>query len=100
MTTNHAKRLNATLIQPGQVNIKLKLKYTNQNINARLFYALFIRDDILLDRSWRGDKVTFRKLMTKFANKIPEQEFSPAEIQSFLPEYRRLPHIAVENAQE
>jgi hypothetical protein len=38
--------------------------------------------------------------MTKFANKIPEQEFSPAEIQSFLPEYRRLPHIAVENAQE
>ncbi|KAH6667225.1 hypothetical protein B0J14DRAFT_629552 [Halenospora varia] len=44
--------------------------------------------------------VTLRKLMTEFANKIPEQEFSPAEIQSFLLEYRRSPHMAVENVQE
>lgn len=38
--------------------------------------------------------------MTEFANKIPEQEFSPAEIQSFLLEYRQSPHMAVENVQE
>jgi chaperone BCS1 len=38
-----------------------------------------------------------RKLMTEFANKILEQEFSPAEIQLFLLEYRQSPHMAVEN---
>jgi chaperone BCS1 len=59
-----------------------------------------MRDDTLLDGSRRGDEVTLRKLMTEFANKMPEQEFSPAEIQSFLLEYRRSPHIAVENVQE
>jgi chaperone BCS1 len=59
-----------------------------------------MRDDTLPDGSQRGDEVTLRKLMTEFANKIPEQEFSPAEIQSFLLEYRRSPHVAVENVQE
>ncbi|KAH8744934.1 mitochondrial chaperone bcs1 [Hyaloscypha sp. PMI_1271] len=100
MTTNHAERLDATLIRPGRVDMKLELGYTNQDINARLFCALFMRDDTLPDGSGRGDKVTLRKLMTEFTNKMPEQEFSPAEIQSFLLEYRRSPHMAVENVQE
>jgi chaperone BCS1 len=100
MTTNHAERLDAALIRPGRVDMKLELGYTNQDTNGRLFCALFMRDDTLPDGSQRGDEVTLRKLMTEFANKIPEQEFSPAEIQSFLLEYRRSPHMAVENVQE
>ena len=80
--------------------MKLELGYTNQDINAQLFCAVFMRDDTLPDRSRRGDEVTLRKLMTEFANKMPEQEFSPAEIQSFLLEYTRSPHMAVENVQE
>jgi len=100
MTTNHAERLDAALIRPGRVDMKLELGYTNKDINARLFRALFMRDDTLPDRSRQGDEVTLRKLMTEFANKMPEQEFSPAEIQSFFLEYRRSPHMAVENVQE
>lgn len=100
MTTNHAERLDAALIRPGRVDIKLELGYTNKDINARLFCALFMRDDTLPDGSRQGDEATLRKLMTEFANKMPEQEFSPAEIQSFLLEYRRSPHMAVENVQE
>ncbi|KAH6663026.1 P-loop containing nucleoside triphosphate hydrolase protein [Halenospora varia] len=100
MTTNHAERLDAALIRPGQVDMKLELGYTNQDINARLFYALFMRDDTLPDGSRRGDEVTLRKLITEFANKMPEQEFSPAEILSLLLEYRQSPHMVVENVQE
>ncbi|KAH7418669.1 P-loop containing nucleoside triphosphate hydrolase protein [Cadophora sp. MPI-SDFR-AT-0126] len=100
MTTNHAGHLDPALIRPGRVDMKLELGYTNQDINARLFGALFMRDDTLPDGSQRGAEDTLRKLMTEFARKIPEQEFSPAEIQSFLLEYKRLPHIAVENVQE
>ncbi|KAH6661756.1 hypothetical protein B0J14DRAFT_571426 [Halenospora varia] len=55
-------------------------------------------DDATLGRA--EDKIMLRKLATEFANKLPEQEFSPAEIQSFLLEYRRSPHMAVENVQE
>ena len=80
MMTNHVECLDATLIRPGRVDMKLELGYTNQDINARLFCALFMRDDTLLDRSCRGDEVTLRKLMTEFVNKIAEQEFSPANI--------------------
>ena len=100
MTTNHAERLDAALIRPGRVDMKLELGYTNQDINARLFCALFMRDDTLPDGSQRGDEDTLRKLMREFASKIPEQEFSAAEVQLFLKEYRRLPHMAVENVQE
>ena len=100
MTTNHAERLDAALIRPGRVDMKLELGYTNQDINARLFCALFMRDDTLPDGSQRGDEITLRKLMTEFANKMPEQEFSPAETQSFLLECRRSPRMAVENVQE
>ena len=100
MTTNHAERLDAALIRPGRVDMKLELGYTNQDINARLFCALFMRDDTLPDGSQRGDEDTLRKLMREFASKIPEQEFSAAEVQSFLMEYKRVPHMAVENVQE
>jgi hypothetical protein len=41
-----------------------------------------MRDNTLPDGSRRGDEVTLRKLMTEFANKIPEQEFSLAEMTS------------------
>jgi chaperone BCS1 len=51
ITTNHAERLDAALIRPSRVDMKLELKYINQDINARLFYALFIRDDTLLNGS-------------------------------------------------
>ena len=80
--------------------MKQELGYTNQDINARLFYALLMRDDTLPDGSRRGDKITLRRLMTEFAKKMPGQEFSPAEIQSFLLEYRRSPHMAVKNVQD
>ncbi|KAH9205187.1 hypothetical protein DL95DRAFT_397880, partial [Leptodontidium sp. 2 PMI_412] len=100
MTTNHTDRLDAALIRPGRVDMKLELGYTNQDINARLFCALFMPDDTSTDGSQRGDEDMLRKLMTEFASKIPEEEFSAAEIQLFLKEYRGLPHMAVENVQE
>ena len=40
MTTNHAERLDAALIRPGRVDMKLELGYANQDINARLFCAM------------------------------------------------------------
>jgi len=100
MTTNHVERLDAALIRPGRVDMKLELGYTNRDINARLFCSVFMLDDNLPEGSRRGDEDTLRKLMTKFADKIPEHEFSPAEIQSFLLEYKRSPHMAVDNVQD
>jgi chaperone BCS1 len=45
------------------------------------------------------DEVTLKKLATDFASKVPEQEFSAAEILSFLLQYRNSPRIAMENVQ-
>lgn len=111
MTTNHAEHLDAALIRPGRVDMKLELGLTNKDINTQLFCAIFMRADTSTDgaRAEDGDdatlggaenKIMLRKLAIEFANKLPEQEFSPAEIQSFLLEYRRSPHMAVENVQE
>jgi hypothetical protein len=46
------------LIRPGRVDMKLEFWYTNQDINGRLFCAVFMREDFLPDGSRRGDEGT------------------------------------------
>ena len=98
MTTNYIERLDAALIRPGRVDMKVNLDLANQNINTQLFYAIF-RRDAQDDREKADEDAKLRKQAVDFASKVPEQEFSPAEIQSFLLEYRELPYIVVQNVQ-
>jgi chaperone BCS1 len=41
MTTNHVERLDAALIRPGRVDMKLELGLTTHDINAQLFFTIF-----------------------------------------------------------
>ena len=98
MTTNHVERLDAALIRAGRVDMKVELGLANRDINARLFTTMFLLDNAPDEGKGTEDKILV-ELATEFATIVPEQEFSPADIQLFLLEYRGSPHMAVQNVQ-
>jgi chaperone BCS1 len=99
MSTNHVERLDDALIRPGRVDMTLELGLTNRDINTRIFRAIFMRDNTSPDRKPIEDEAMLAKLAGEFA-KVPEQEFSQADIQLFLLKYRESPHMAVEHVEE
>ncbi|KAK3692486.1 BCS1 N terminal-domain-containing protein [Podospora appendiculata] len=128
MTTNHVEKLDKALIRPGRVDMIVKFDRADHGMTAAIFRAIFAPlegDDVpnpsqadatskLLIRpldpeaekkkaaeaARKKDEIITRisKLAEEFAAKVPEHEFSPAEIQGFLLKNKRNPEAAVEGA--
>lgn len=110
MTTNHIKHLDPALIRPGRADMRVEFQLADRDMVYQLFLFIygsepsnFIKHDGSEDRADEDgkDNVTqnreFRQLAKELAAKIPEFEFSPAEIMSFLLANKHLPHRAVAN---
>jgi chaperone BCS1 len=98
MTTNHLERLDEALIRPGRVDMKLELGLTTHDINAQLFFNTFERS-APNDKDKAEEDKELKEIAEEFANKVPENEFSPAEIQLFLVANRKSPAMAVHSLQ-
>ncbi|KAH6708976.1 mitochondrial chaperone bcs1, partial [Leptodontidium sp. MPI-SDFR-AT-0119] len=86
ITTNYIKLLDEALIRPGRVDIKVELGLANKKMTADLFYIVF--------KPMKVDQ-----LAGEFTTKVPELEFSPAEISLFLFEHRQSPGHAIDNVE-
>ncbi|EDN02278.1 hypothetical protein I7I51_05371 [Histoplasma capsulatum] len=84
MTTRHVELVDGALLQAGRVDVKTEFRLADKETIARLFWFAF------------GQEAA-DPLAHEFASKVPELEFSPAEILSFLIENRRSPKEAVDN---
>ncbi|CZR67190.1 related to BCS1 protein precursor [Phialocephala subalpina] len=123
MTTNHITRLDDALIRPGRVDRKFELGLTDKKMTAGLFCIVFMpmeddvpppekaRSDVLVrlvedrkvDEAARsqGEEVKrVERLAEEFAGRVPELKFSPAELLSFLLEYRQSPEEAIDNVEK
>jgi chaperone BCS1 len=85
MTTRHIELLDGALMQPGRVDVETEFGLADKETITRLFYLVF-QDDEAVDL-----------LANQFAARIPELEFSPAEVVSFLIENRLSSQEAVGN---
>jgi hypothetical protein len=85
--------LDAALIRAGRADIKIELPFADKDVTARLFCMVFKQsnDD--------NDSEIVERLANEFADKVPEGEFSPAEVQSFLVENMASSRMAVENVE-
>lgn len=118
MTTNHITRLDEALVRPGRVDLKVELGLADKKMTADLFCVIFkpMEDDIAgLENDVAGSKNVQKvhdvasqrkeeierveRLAKEFAAKVPELKFSPAEISSFLLEYRKSPRDAIDNVE-
>lgn len=103
ITTNHKENLDPALIRARRADRKVELPYTDKVMITRIFHTIFKRseDNVVPDPDKPAkDNETVERLANEFTGKVPEQEVSPAEIQSFLVENRDSPHVALENVQE
>jgi chaperone BCS1 len=103
MTTNHVERLDAALIRPGRVDMKLELGLTTYDINAQLFFTIFssnVSNKAKFKNLEAEEETELKEMAADFASKVPEHVFSPADIQLFLLGYKKSPAMALQNVQE
>lgn len=101
MSTNHIDHLDEALIRPGRVDKTIVFKYADKEIVTQLFCTIFKQTPTGYERPPKEtEDLTIKRLAEEFAAHIPEEEFSPAKILSFLLGHKHSPADAVNSAQE
>ncbi|KAH6675906.1 BCS1 N terminal-domain-containing protein [Halenospora varia] len=122
MTTNNITRLDEALIRPGRVDKKFELGLADKKMTAELFCYIFkpMEGDVALPKDAQPDVLVrsgenrevheaamspeeevkrVEQLAQEFAARVPELEFSPAELLSFLMGYRQSPEEVIDNVE-
>ncbi|KAH8650403.1 P-loop containing nucleoside triphosphate hydrolase protein, partial [Tricladium varicosporioides] len=102
MTTSHITRLDEALMRPGRVDKRFELGLADKKMTAELVKESKFRsgENREVHEAVMGPDEEIKRveqLAQEFAAKVPELEFSPAELLSFLMGYKQSPEEVVDN---
>ncbi|EED14486.1 metalloprotease m41 ftsh, putative [Talaromyces stipitatus ATCC 10500] len=101
MSTNHIDHLDEALIRPGRVDKTILFKRADNKIVTQLFCTIFKRTPTGYEQPKKEiDDLAIERLAEEFAAHVPEEEFSPAKVLSFLLEHKNSPADAVSGVHE
>lgn len=106
MTTDHIERLDPALIRPGRVDMKVEFQLADDDMISQLFFFVYAPKPSVGDHEPEdgvcrlGEEKTVMNcelylLVRDLVTKVPELEFSPAELMSLLLANKRSPHQAI-----
>lgn len=105
MTTNHADRIDPALIRPGRVDKMVKFGLANREMVLRLFRFIYMplpsktekEGGQAMEGAGYQNAQRIQDLAVQFADCVPEMQYSPAKILSFLIAHKRSAQDAVNN---
>ncbi|KIM97813.1 hypothetical protein OIDMADRAFT_105308 [Oidiodendron maius Zn] len=104
MTTNHVSSLDAALLRPGRVDLRVPFELASGKQAEDLFLQTFTDTDSEDPEKSKGmdvkEKCELEDMARKFAAEIPDKALSPAEIQGFLMNWKKKPADAVAKVKE
>lgn len=111
MTTNKPESLDEALIRPGRVDVQVGFKNATSEQATELFYRMYEvskNKPVPMAKAANGsahvvevkdeEDDELRETSNKFGELIPEDTFSPAEIQGFLLKRKKCPKQALQDA--
>ncbi|CEL10200.1 hypothetical protein ASPCAL13324 [Aspergillus calidoustus] len=105
MTTNHLELLDPALVRPGRVDYKILFKLADRDLTKKMFCNFFSDAPTELrglqdEKGLGGEDPHLQELSDAFADKIPDNSFSPADIQGYLLQNSSAPEVAIDGAAE
>ncbi|KAK3296374.1 BCS1 N terminal-domain-containing protein [Chaetomium fimeti] len=103
MTSNFAEKLDKALVRPGRVDRMLYLGHISPRSSELMFLRMFGPDAdgaAPADRMVQLPREELEKLALNFSKCIPDEVFTPAQIQGYLLNYRDSPVDAAAKAAE
>ena len=97
MTTNHVDHIDEAVIRPGRVDKMIEFGHANQEMLLELFQFIYMPLTKIEAKQSSWDDQAIRALATEFAGRVPEMQFSPAQVLAFLIEHKISPQEAVNN---
>ena len=84
MTCNDITKLPPALLRPGRMDVKLKLDYADRGQMQDMFWQFFGHDPDTLEPMLDGERKEYvQSLMKKFANALPENHVTTAELENY-----------------
>jgi len=102
MTTNHPKSLDHALIRPGRVDLKIGFGLADRGIAKEIYRFMFGQPESNIAKisQQEGYDEEVERQADVFAAKLPESEFSPAEIMAYLLRHWHSPAAAIEHCDQ
>jgi chaperone BCS1 len=115
MTTNHIDKLDAALLRPGRVDLTVTFGHASAHALRAIFKSIYSSGEAgSADKTPNGSppeeletnlfyhgktEAEIEAMAEEFAQKVPADLFTPAEIQGFLLRHKKDPQAVLDNAQ-